>query len=217
LFDKSVHVIEPFPITQALVVYRGLDPHLAKPTVGIELAVDRFENKYVCGTYIKEADTKTIKKDLKDRATERGYRLAQTRVDRSCDWDIKVLNDRNVFKELSTGENAIPAMQRSEKFVGSIHAGVDLIKQDLAVDKITGKPKLFIFNTKENKTIINAMRTLEREQHANEDEKGVKDKIKEGKHDTHAALRYIFQKRTPWLPPVEAVPEQSPVNEAVNY
>lgn len=217
LFDKNTHVIPPFPINQEYIVYRGLDPHLAKASACVELAVDRFGNKYVCGTYLKEEDTSQIKKDLKERALTRNYRLGQTRCDRSADFDIKVLGDRNVFRELSTGEDAIPALQRSEKFTGSIHAGVDLIKQDLRVNEATKKPRLFIFDIPENKTIINAFRTLERDTYANEDDKGKKDKIKEGKHDTHAALRYIYQKHTPWLPPVESVPEYVPVNEAVNY
>ena len=64
---------------------------------------------------------------------------------------------------------------------------------------------------------MGAFKTLERDTYANEDDKGKKDTIKEGKHDTHAALRYIFQSRVPWLPPVEATPEYAPVNEAVNY
>jgi phage terminase large subunit-like protein len=215
LFSK-IHVIEPFPITRtAHIVYRGLDPHLVKPSVCVEVATDRMENYYVIGTYSKDADTSEIKKDLKERAM--GYRLGQTRCDKSADSTIRVLGDRNVFRELSTGENAIPAMFKSEKFTGSIHAGVDTIKQLLKINEKTGKPRLFIFNIPENKTLINAMKTLERDTYANEDDKGKKDTIKEGKHDTHAALRYVFQSRVPWLPPVEAVPEYQPVNEAIGY
>ena len=217
LFTKA-HIIPDFPITDEYLVYRGLDPHLAKPTVCIELAVDRSGFNYVCGTYMKAAETDTIKKDLKQRAEERGYRLGQTRCDKSANYDIKALGDRNIYRELSTGENAIPAMQLSEKFTGSIHAGVDTIKQLLRIDKETkAPPKLYVLDIPENKTLINAIRTIERDSHNNEDDKGVRDKIKEGKHDTHAAMRYIFQKRTPWLPPVEAVPDYEPVNEAVNY
>jgi hypothetical protein len=37
------------------------------------------------------------------------------------------------------------------------------------------------------------MLTLEREQGTNEDVQGPKDKIKEGKHHRHAAMRYGFQ------------------------
>lgn len=218
-FNKAIHVIEPFPIDyNKHIVYRGLDPHLAKPSVCVEVAVDRMGFNYVCGTYSQAVETDIIKKDLKERAKERHYRLGQTRCDKSANYDIKVLGDRNIYKELSTGKDAIPAMQLSEKFTGSIHAGVDTIKTLLRIDEEgLNKPKLFIFDIPENKTLINAMRTLERERYANENDKGVKDRIKEGKHDTHAALRYIFQKRTPWLPPVEAVPDYEPVNEAVNY
>jgi hypothetical protein len=215
LFDKSIHVIEPFEITKRFLVYRGLDPHLVKPSVCVEVAVDRMENYYVVGTYAKDADTSVLKKELKERGKR--YRLGQTRCDKSADSTIKVLGDRNVFRELSTGENAIPAMFKSEKFTGSIHAGVDTIKQLLKINKKTGKPRLFVFNIPENRLLINAFRTMERETYANEDDKGQKDSIKEGKHDAHAALRYIFQSRVPWLPPVEAVPEYVPVNEAVNY
>lgn len=215
LFDKNVHVIEPFPIDKSFLVYRGLDPHLVKPSVCVEAAVDRTENCYIIGTYAKDVDTDQIKKDLKERAL--GYRIGQTRCDRSADSTIKVLGDRNVYLELSTGKNAIPAMAKSEKFTGSIHAGVDIIKQKLRVNEKTGKPTLFVFNTPENKLLISAFRTMERDAHANEDDKGVKDKIKEGKWDAHAAMRYIFQARTPWLPPVEATPEYEPVNGNIGY
>ena len=214
LFTKD-HVIEPFEITKEFIVYRGLDPHMVKPSVCVELAVDRMENYYVIGTYAREAVTADIKKDLKERSAN--YRLGQTRCDKSADSTIRVLGDRNVFKELSTGENAIPAMFRSEKFTGSIHAGVDEIKKLLKINEKTKKPRLFVFRTPENKLLINAFNTMERETYTNEDDKGVKDRIKEGKHDAHAAMRYIFQSRVPWLPPVEAVPDYIPVNEAVGY
>lgn len=216
LFDSNIHVIEPFKITvKDHIVYRGLDPHLVKPSVCVEVAVDRLENHYVIGTYAKDCDTSDLKKDLKERA--KNYRLGQTRCDRSADSDIKVLGDRNIFKELATGDNAIPAMFKSEKFTGSIHAGVDTIKQLLKVNDKTKKPRIFIFNTPENKLLITAFKTLERDAYTNEDVKGKRDKIMEGKHDAHAALRYVFQSRAPWIPPTEAVPEYEPVNENVGY
>lgn len=216
LFDSNIHVIEPFKITvKDYIVYRGLDPHLVKPSVCVEVAVDRLENHYVIGTYAKDCDTSDLKKDLKERA--KNYRLGQTRCDRSADSDIKVLGDRNIFKELGTGDNAIPALFKSEKFTGSIHAGVDTIKQLLKVNDKTKKPRIFIFNTPENKLLITAFKTLERDAYINEDVKGKRDKIMEGKHDAHAALRYVFQSRAQWIAPTEAVPEYEPVNENVGY
>ena len=216
LFDAKIHVIEPFKITvKDHIVYRGLDPHLVKPSVCVEVAVDREENHYVIGTYSKDCDTSDLKKDLKERA--KNYRLGQTRCDRSADSTIKVLGDRNIFKELGTGENAIPALFKSEKFTGSIHAGVDTIKQLLKINEKVKKPKLFIFNVPENKLLITAFKTLERDAYVNEDVKGKRDKIMEGKHDAHAALRYVFQSRIGWIAPTEAVPEYEPVNANVGY
>ena len=218
VFNRKIHVIDPFKINKDnFVVYRGLDPHLVKPTVCVELAVDREGNEYVVGCYSKAADTDIIKADLAQRVRERNYRVAWTRVDRSADSTIKVLGDRNVFNELKTGKNAIPALFTSEKFEGSIHAGVDQIKQVLRLHPRTGKPRLYIFDTPENKLLINALRTIERDRGMNEDIKGERDKINEGKHDAHAALRYIHQFPVRWIAPVERVPEYQPDDPDINY
>ncbi len=217
LFNRRVHVIEPFPITRDHIVFRGIDPHLVKPTICVEEAVDRENIEYVIGCYSADKDTQEIKNDLADRARERGYRLGWTQCDKSADSNLKILGDRNVFRELSTGKNAIPALFTSEKFTGSINAGVDEIKKLLRIDERTGKPKIFFFNTPENKTIINAMETMERDIARNEEKTGIRDKIAEGKHDTHAALRYIHQRVVRWLPAQETVPEYEPASDSLGY
>jgi len=207
LFNRKEHVVEPFPIDyENYVVYRGGDPHLVKPSVFVEVAVDREGICYVIGVYSAAKDTAEIKADLAERARtrgkdERGWRLGQTRVDRSCNSTVKVLGDRNIFLELSRGQNAIPAMVTSDKFVGSINAGVDVIKQMLK------EKRLFFFDTPEVWTLIKAMESLEREMGANEDKKGIRDVIAEGRWDAHAALRYIFQGPVRWIPVQMAAPE----------
>lgn len=215
IFNKSTHVIDPFPITQDFIVYRGIDPHLVKPTVCVEIAVDRENIEYVVGTYSKDATTEVIKEDLSERA--KGYRLGWTMCDKSADSTIRVLGDRNIFRELKTGKNAIPALFTSEKYAGSIHAGVDVIKRKLKLQEGTGAPALYIFNKPENRLLIKALETLERETYDNEDKKGMKDRIAEGKHDAHAALRYAHQRIMRWIPAVQEVPEYEPTDEAVNY
>lgn len=217
LFSRKIHVIDPFPITKDYIIYRGIDPHLVKPSVCVEIAVDREENEYVLGVYSKDTDTEEIKKDLAERVKARGYRIGWTMCDKSADSTIHVLGDRNIFRELATGKNAIPALFASTKYTGSINAGVDDIKKKLKPDEKTGKPKLYFFNTPENRLIIKAMETLERDMGNNEDLKGVRDKINEGKHDAHACLRYAHQRPMRWMPPVEEIPEYVPDNETVNY
>jgi phage terminase large subunit-like protein len=217
LFNEKVHVIEPFAIGRTndakqstdnrynYFVVRGIDPHLVKPSACVELAVDREGNKYVVGCYLKDADTALLKSDLADRA--KGYRLGWSIFDKSADSTIKVFGDRNIFLEMTRGKNAVPGAFKSEKFTGSIAVGVDGIKQDLKVDPKTKKPKLFIFDTPENRPLIQAMKNMERDTYQNEEEKGKKDRIKEGKWDLHACLRYIYQRVVRWIPPEEKVPE----------
>lgn len=218
LFDRKIHLIEPFKVGfEDFVVYRGLDPHTAKPTFCVEIAVDRDETEYACGLYQKPEDTSVVKADLAERVRAKGYRLGQSVCDRSADSDNKALGDRNIFDELGTGENAIPALVLSEKYKGSIDAGVDQIKQKLKINPITGKPRLFIFNTPEMQPLVHAFRTLERETYQDEREKGLKDKIKEGPHDAHAAFRYPHQIRMRWFPPVQPVPEPELVSESTGY
>lgn len=219
LFDRKIHVIEPFNLDpNEYVVYRGLDPHTAKPTYCVEIAVDREGNEYACGLYAKAVDTDVVKADLAARVKEKRYRLGKTVCDRSADSDNHALGDRNIYDELRRGNNAIPALFKSEKYKGSIDAGVDLIKQKLKVNPITGKPSLFVFNTPEMQPLIHAFRTLEREMFRDEKNQGIKDKIKEGPHDAHAAFRYPHQIRMSWFPPtVFAETEAEPVSEAVGW
>ena len=219
LYSDKIHKIKPFPINREdFVVYRGLDPHLAKPTVCVEIAVDREGFRYVVGTYKSNHgdDTEIIKEELAQRAISRNYRLGWTNCDKSADSTIRIIGDYNAYVLLGRGKNAIPALFKSEKFVGSKIAGVDLIKQNLRVDEKIGLPKLFFFDIPENKEIIHSMKTLERDRFANEDSK-VKDDIKEGKHDAHAAMRYAHQRIMNWMPENYVVPEPEDVNENVGY
>ena len=219
LFSHKIHIIKPFKLNcEDFIVYRGLDPHMTKPTVCVEIAIDREGFKYVVGTYKSNHgdDTEIIKQELAQRAMGRNYRLGWTNCDKSADSTIRIIGDYNAYVLLGRGKNAIPALFKSEKFTGSKIAGVDLIRQNLKVDEKIGLPKLFFFDIPENKEIIHSMKTLERDTFANEDSK-VKDDIKEGKHDAHAAMRYAHQRVMNWMPYNQIIPEPEEVNENVGY
>lgn len=217
LFNEKVHVIDPFPVGKTnddketkenyykYYVVRGCDPHLVKPSACVELAADTEGNEYVIGCYLRDCDTETLKEDLAERA--KGYRLGWTIFDKSADSTMIVFGDRNIYREMTRGKNAVPASFKSEKFTGSIAAGVDDIKKKLKLNPKTQKPSLYFFNTPEVRPLIQAMKNLERDTYQNEDEKGLKDRIKEGKYDLHACLRYIHQRPVRWMPMVEAMPE----------
>jgi hypothetical protein len=226
MFNRTVHLIKPFTLDwYDYMVVRGLDPHLAKETHCVELAIDRMGFEYVIGTYKsrKGADVEEIKYDLWLRAkngrfatSNETYRLGWTQCDKSVDYRIEVLGI-NIFEELRKGKYGIPALFKSEKAPGSIHAGVDQIKQLLKVNEKMRSPKLMIFDIPENRDLISSFLTLERETYANEDIKGPKDRIAEGRHDDHACLRYIHQRPLRWVEPMVKVPTYQPVNQMVNY
>ena len=200
--DPRVHVLTPFRLSQHdYMIVRGLDPHLSKPTACVEAAIDQQGLVYIVGAYKRSSDTDQVKQDLAKRAIDKKYRLGWTAYDKSLDYDIKAFQDLNIIDELKKPPNPIPAMIASEKFKGSIVAGIDTIKKYLKPDPITKKPMLYFFNTPEVWELIEEIQTLERDKGINEAKRGVRDKVREGPKDLHAALRYIFQKPLQWVPP----------------
>lgn len=205
-FDKRIHLIEPFEVRNKpeFYVLRGMDLHMVTPHAVVFIAIDRENIVYVVDCYFKDRDTREFKKEMTDLS--KGYRLGWSVTDKSCDSTIRAFGDRNIYREVTRGENAIRNLRKSEKYEGSIHAGVDEIKQRLKINPATGKPSLFFFNTANNRLLINAMRTMERETYGDEDLKGPKDKIRESKHHHHAALRYLFQFPVRWQPETVSAP-----------
>lgn len=231
LFNHNIHVIEPFdtrcncgsyrnskqhsnncPVSKYLVRV-GCDPHLVTPTAAVFIGVDRMGNYYVFNSYMPSnaVDTEIVKSDIHKIVRENHYRWGQTIIDKSSNSDIEALGGLNIFRELSRGKFALRGVKTSEKHEGSIKAGVDEIKKLLKDNPITKKPRFFIFNTPENKPLINSFRTLERDTYKNESKQGQKDRIAEGKHHLHAALRYCFQYSFSWIPENPEIKE--PVEE----
>ncbi len=207
----DIHVIQPFklPFDQH-IVYRGMDNHLSKASYIVEEAYLSPElchakglplnSSVVVGVYFKKADTETIKADLQQRVLENKWRLGWTRYDKSLDYEQKILGDVNIIDLLKRPPNAIPAMFASEKFKGSIDAGVDEIKRGLKIDPLLKKPRRYFFDIPEVWVLVKSIQTLEREKATNEAKKGMKDAILEGKHDAHAAYRYITQGKPTFIP-----------------
>lgn len=194
-FNKAVHLIKPFKLNwDEHIIYRGMDNHISKETCVVEVAVLPNRKRIVVGVYWKKGDTEQIKEDLAKRAAERKYRLAWTRYDKSLDYEMKILGDVNIVDLLKRPPNPIPAMFPSEKYKGSIDAGVDLIKRDLK------DGNLLFFDTPEVWQVIKDIQSLEREKGTNEEKKGTRDKISEGKKDRHASLRYVYQGNPQFIP-----------------
>jgi phage terminase large subunit-like protein len=235
IFHRDIHIIPPFAVGcnckefaergehhhkcahRQYMVVRGADIHTVTPPAMVEVAIDPQENLYVVGVYNPRTcpDIEQIKADWAERVAERKYRVRWSIVDKSLDYDIKAAAGLNLYKKMIRGANKVRPLYKSEKFSGSIMTGVDELKQLMKVNPETKKPRLFFFDTPEVYPLINDIETLERDTYQDEDRKGQKDQILEGKKHRHAALRYITQRKLNWKPLDE--PQYLPPDEDDSY
>jgi len=220
LFDRHVHVVAPFDLPTSWLVVRGLDPHMAKPTACVFAAIDREEQVYVFDAYYENHDIDTVKADI--ARMSQGRRLGWSVCDKSADSDHQLFRDmsglcRNIYKELTRGAHAITPLWKSEKYTGSIVAGVDELKKALKLHPVTKKPKLVIFDLPQLRPLIEAFQSMERDAAVHEEKSGVRDRIREGPHDLHACLRYIYQYPIRWVPEQQYVPELQDEGAVATY
>ena len=234
LFSDKLHLKEPFyenlkdyEKSLYLTVY-GIDPHAVTPTAIVFVLIDRDNNCYIDRCIKGSWDTDEIKFNFWKTVNAYKYRMGWGAADKSSNSTSIAFGARNIFKEIKTPTyraankniavygyddslrvmiKALPSLRESEKFDGSIKAGIDEIKK-----RLREPTRLFIINRPENKELITAFKTLERDTFRNED-KGEKDRIKEGRHHMHAALRYVFQFPVNWFPTQIQVPKYEYLDE----
>lgn len=219
LFKRDIHVIQPFetgctcgqathspdcPYEQYLG-FLGVDPHMVKDSCSALCFLDREDNFYVDRCYKKPADVEKLREDHAEML--KGKRMNYCVFDPSSDSSITAFSGLNIFKLCTKAPNPFVRARKGEKYQGSIAAGVQTIKNRLKVSEKTKKPSFFIMDRPENQLLIKSMRTMQRDTFQNEEVKGPKDKIQEGVHDHHAAMRYILQNKLRWVPNVTYQPE----------
>lgn len=236
LFNHRTHVIPPFTTSctcgtasrshvpqcpyNIYQSYVGMDPHLSKASVAVLAVLDRDNNFIVDRCYKREADVEQYKRGIHEEFELDKRRLKNAICDVSARANHTIYSNRSIFDDLQKNPYRIPKLLPSEKFKGSIHRGVDMVKRLLQIHPISQKPKFFIMDRPENQGLIKSMRTLQRDTYANEDKQGVRDKIQEGMHDEHAAMRYITQLNLRWHSPVDESQIMDSIfmqPEAVNY
>lgn len=208
-FKRATHVIEPFPISNDFVVFRGIDPHITTPTACVWLAIRKTGEHILFDESFTSGNIEQIAHVIKEKS--RGVRLGWTAIDSSARTDLKIY-DRDIFTDFcKQGINCLPA----PKGPGSIGHGISNIRKMLQANKITNKPTLLI--TKNCVNIIKAFQSLTREKYNDESKKGQKDKLEEGRFHHHAALRYIYQLGPRYFEPMSYVDDVEPFDEVVGY
>lgn len=212
-FDKRIHTIDPPRITEHNIVYLGVDPHFTTETACVWVAFDRDNTPIAVEEMFKRGTVDDICEEILFRSNK--YRMGWASFDYSANTDVEIYGT-NIFQDFQKHLNTKGIWCRlAPKGAGSVNYGVSEIGEMLRLDEITKKPKFFI--SKNCPMTINDFQTLDRDTYANEDIKGPKDKIREGKRHRHACVRYIFQLAPMWIPPQEVVPIYRPDNEMVGY
>lgn len=193
IFRREVNLIEPFELSDDYIVVRGIDPHLSKATVALELAIDRDHTVFVCGMYAARAEINQIKQDLALRAAERKYRLYTSIIDQSSNYK-SAMYGKNPYHEFRKPPNAIPLLGLSRK-------GTDVVEGDIRRirDYLLGR-RLYIFNSPELQPLVHALETIER---GYDRRTHRQEQLLETHYDAHACLRYAFQSSLRYVEPKE--------------
>ncbi len=183
IFKRAAHLCKPFALDENYIIVRGIDPHLSKPTMVLEAAIDRDDTVYLCGLYSRRTDIESIKEDLAQRVSGRNYRPYRTVIDQSANYN-NALWGKNLYAEFRRQPNAVPYLTLSRRGQGIIEGDIRRIRDYLA------KGRLYIFDTPEMRPLIYAIETIER----GADRRTHRiDHVLESQQDSHACLRYIFQ------------------------
>ena len=227
MFKPDLHVIPPFETGctcgfkthssdcpyEKYLGFLGVDPHMVKDSCSALCFIDREGNFYVDRCYKKSADVEEMRKDHAKMLE--GKRMAWSVFDPSSDSSITAFSGMNIFKLCTRNPNPFFRARKGDKYQGSIAAGVQTIKELLKVNEQIKRPRFFIMDRPENDLLKKSLRTLQRDTYANEDVRGLKDRIQEGVHDHRACVRYILQNRlkwyrnTPYLPQPEIPDEEA--------
>lgn len=211
-FDKRIHTINPIK-TENHLVFLGVDPHFTTETAAVWIALNRDNTPIVVEEMFKRGTVDELSKEIVLRSKK--YRMGWASFDYTANTDVEIYGT-NIFQDFQKHLNQGGIWCRlAPKGAGSVNYGVSEIGEMLRLDEITKKPRFFI--TKDCPLTINDFQTLDRDTYRNEDIKGPKDKIREGKRHRHACVRYVFQLAPCWIPEKEKTRSYIPDNKYIGY
>lgn len=161
-FDRGLHIIDPFDIPDAWMVYRGVDFGSTNPTACLWIAVDGDDNWYIASEHYQTGQTIDFHAGIIN-ANPLSSRVSATYGDPSGAQWISEFATRGIYITPATKET-------NTAFTTWVRFGIDKVAQKLkpipghavpglaARDAVVGRgmPALFIFNT-----CINTLREFE--------------------------------------------------------
>ena len=179
------------------VAFLGLDPHEVKATAAVVVAVDRDETVFVDRCYKGDKTLKDVKNDLNRILGLYRYGFGNVILTRTPTGRLSITSMPG--KSLRKASILSRTLKKRTPIKARFSRGSILYGNFLS-GEIQKRLRIKIIDRPENQELIHSFRTLQRDTYANEDTRGPKDSIAEGKHDHHAALRYILQSPLRWYP-----------------
>lgn len=142
LFERRIHVIEPFPISyRDFTCYGALDTHPRVPDAYNVMAVDDKERKYI----INELWIEGIDTAEQIRQTEAGLRIEERLIDPSAWIDDKRTNESCIGKRLE--DAGLSFKNGSKDLLGGIRRTNEALFYEEKNGEIIKPPEIYIFNT----------------------------------------------------------------------
>ena len=142
MFDRSIHIIEPFQVPSDWSRYMAIDPGLRNPTGALWAAVDKEDCIFVYDEYyIRE---KTIREHCGSIKLKEGKNSRIARLIDPSSSGRSIINRQSARDEFAKfGIFCRPADN-------DLDVGIDRVSRYLNNDPVTGSPRLYFFSTLKN-------------------------------------------------------------------
>lgn len=179
-FERKTHIVEPFDVPLTWQFYRGMDFGATNPTVCLWFAVDPNDNIYLIEEYYNTAQNSEFHVNVINSKTKTNWPIITTYGDPSA--------KQEMLDYATHGIPISPALrivEGDEK--GWVNKGIERVGELLKPDRLTHRPKLYIFSN-----CVNTIREFESYRWLDKKVDGV-DREQVLKVDDHCmdALRYF--------------------------
>ncbi len=147
MFDRNIHIVEPFIVPKEWNRYMAIDPGLRNPTAALWAAVDRENNVFLYDEYY--ICEKTIREHCRAIKVKEG---ANTDV-------IRLIDPSSAGRNMINRQSARDEFARFGVFCrpadNDLEVGVDRVASYLNPDPATDQPRLYFFST-----LVNSIREI---------------------------------------------------------
>lgn len=201
MFNRNLHVIDPFRIPEEWTKYMAIDPGLRNPTAALWAAVDKEDDIYFFEEYYQpERTVREHAECIKAIEKRLGFKSTPFRLIDPAASARNIINKKSVVDEFKSFNLYCKAANNDVDY------GVGMVQQNLSPDPETGCPRVYFFSSLKN-TISEIMNYRYEEISAKVAErKDPSEKPVKKRDHLMDCLRYILAEKPRYYKPVMARP-----------